>query len=106
MNDVLSDTVKKARKKHICDFCGCPIEIGEMYANQSIACDGSVYTWKAHIICMDALSIFDMDNGWGDGVDWQTFQDCISQKWHETQKDGKDLSVLEKVKILIEEERT
>lgn len=34
--EILSNTKPKARKQHKCNFCGLPIEVGEIYIYQSL----------------------------------------------------------------------
>lgn len=48
-----------ARKQHRCDFCGGTIEKGEMYDRAVYTFDGSVYTWKSHLHCLNIASEID-----------------------------------------------
>lgn len=41
-----------ARNEHRCDFCGGIIRKGEKYNNQSLAFDGTAYSWKSHLHCL------------------------------------------------------
>ena len=47
---VISDDKRKARKRHLCNFCGGTIEVEESYNIQVIKGD-DIYTWKSHEIC-------------------------------------------------------
>jgi hypothetical protein len=47
---VISDDKRKARKRHVCNFCGGFIEVGEIYSIQTIK-DDDIYVWKSHGIC-------------------------------------------------------
>ncbi|MCD5414600.1 MAG: hypothetical protein LR001_06320 [Clostridiales bacterium] len=66
--DVLSNTTKKARKVHICDWCNQPIIKGEAYEVQRSISEGVFCTWKSHINCeevFDKLNMSSLDNGNG-----------------------------------------
>ena len=54
---VISDDKRKARKRHVCNFCGEFIEVGEIYNIQTIK-DDDIYVWKSHGICYE----FALDN--------------------------------------------
>ena len=41
----------KAKKQHVCDFCGLKIEIGEVYELQNNVNEGTIYQWKSHLEC-------------------------------------------------------
>ena len=56
---VLSDDKRKARKRHVCNFCGGFIEVGEIYNIQTIK-DDDIYVWKSHEIC-NKFAIYNQD---------------------------------------------
>lgn len=74
---IISDELRTARKDHICNFCGCEIKKGEKYKHTVIADNGSVYNWKSHLGCEEAVEIYNMDE-YGDGVTHEDFVDCIN----------------------------
>ncbi|MDO9186956.1 MAG: hypothetical protein Q7W13_13160 [Bacteroidia bacterium] len=92
----LSNKKRKANKEHICDWCSLKINKGEIYANQSNADEGTVFTWKNHIHCADLMDkIGAYDNG--DGVSTDDFQEYakneyqnIMSKYHNEVYESKD----------------
>ena len=65
---------QKARKNHICNWCGQPIIKGETYKIQKRISEGVCYTWKSHLNCeevFDKLNMSSLDNG--DGVSESEF---------------------------------
>jgi len=50
MPDILRSEKRKARKSHVCSFCGKTINPGEIYDYNVLIFDG-VYDWKAHETC-------------------------------------------------------
>jgi hypothetical protein len=41
----------KARKKHRCNYCQYPINIGDTYLRSTHVAFGDMYTWKSHEHC-------------------------------------------------------
>ena len=73
MPNLISETTPKARKGHRCDVCGMTIEAGTVYASQTCADDGRVYTWRQHPECAEiAREISDGGDAIasGDGENW------------------------------------
>jgi len=58
----------KAKKHHVCDFCGQQIHEGQKYYDSVHICDG-VYHWRSHVHCHELshwLKMYDghkMDEG-------------------------------------------
>lgn len=52
MPDMIEEKVVRARKRHVCDYCGAYIEPGEEYNRAKLAYEGTVYEWKAHKECI------------------------------------------------------
>ena len=48
---VLNETYRRARKPHKCGLCGEEILVGESHFCQSVAEDGTVWTFRAHREC-------------------------------------------------------
>lgn len=62
MADLLSHTVRRAAHgKHVCRFCRRLIAAGERYNDDRLAEDGSAYTFRSHVDCLDAWSSWDPD---------------------------------------------
>ena len=57
----------RARKQHVCDYCGNVIEKGEVYSRSTHKGDAGFYEWKCHLKCRDISSeiwdIVDPDEG-------------------------------------------
>lgn len=74
----------KARKKHRCNWCVQPIEIGEVYERQAIFDSGTAYTWKNHKRCSDLASKLKLfENSYGEGVSQEDFMDSIVEYYME-----------------------
>ncbi|NCC85638.1 MAG: hypothetical protein EOM03_16160 [Clostridia bacterium] len=54
-------TLMKARKEHICEYCGELIRKGEKYWRQFVIYEGDAGTWKEHTECRAALIRGGMD---------------------------------------------
>ena len=73
---------RKARKKHLCDWCLCNINIGEIYGIQTINYDG-LYKWKYHIKCLDIAIKLKMFDDCYDGLSSEYFIDYIINEFYE-----------------------
>ena len=51
MVETLKECERKARKRHVCSYCGAYIEPGEKYDYATLAYDGDIYDWKSHKEC-------------------------------------------------------
>lgn len=60
-----SRTQPKARKRHVCEVCGWPIEPGEEYERAVTFDAGSVSVWKSHITPCSMAT----DRAWLDGYE-------------------------------------
>jgi len=81
MVEILKTTYPIARKQHICDYCGLPIQKGEKYCNDTCKLD-DIYTWKSHLLCGKLTSEWNMadsDDGYGirDDVFWEYVHDNV-----------------------------
>lgn len=72
---------RKARKIHICSYCGSSIYKGETYENQVNTDGGVIYEWKSCKHCEPI--VLRMWKEWGDnsgdGLNDQDFGDFISE---------------------------
>lgn len=68
---ILSDSIRRARRPHVCDQCLHRIKFGERYRRQ-VYVDGEVCTYRAHEDCDEAATkIADLaghDPRWDDPV--------------------------------------
>lgn len=75
MVELIERRDKKARKPHLCDYCGGFIDKGEIYDYQKNIYDGTFYEWHSHLACSRVASAIwdycDPDEGMSD----QEFQD-------------------------------
>lgn len=51
MLETICQKSRKARKQHTCNYCGNKIEVGQVY-NHAVMKFDDVYTWKAHLECI------------------------------------------------------
>ena len=70
MTRVLEETRPKASKHHTCSNCDGRIGCGDEYLNQVNVSDGTLYTYKSHILChalwLDAYWEYNLeDDDWG-----------------------------------------
>lgn len=77
----ISTTERKARKQHMCNYCGLPIEIGETYELQVNINEGELYSWKSHLSCNDIASELDMYDNCDDGLTGETFREYIQEEY-------------------------
>ena len=68
MPDILQERNRKARKVHMCNFCGEPIEKGEEYQWTKLCSSGELYEWKNHVQCgFISTELWDYADPW-DGM--------------------------------------
>lgn len=77
MVEILSLCTVRARRPHVCDYCGHAILRGEQYVRACNKFDGRLYTWKSHPRCDRLASAL-----WNyvdpcDGMDAYTFRDAV-----------------------------
>lgn len=78
---VLNDTKRKARKDHICNYCGGKILHGETYYYQSgINSDNDFYTWKSHVHCNAIADYMFKYGDYFEGIGEDSFHDEILVK--------------------------
>lgn len=68
----------KARKTHICNWCGCSISVGEAYNTATYKYD-NIYTWKSHLKCMELVNTLDMEGD--EGVTGEDFHEYITEEF-------------------------
>lgn len=78
---ILSTEIRKARKNHKCNFCGCVIEKGTEYHATGIVGDGHVYTWKSHFRCDELCNKLKMYDHCDEGVTENDFAEYVNDEY-------------------------
>jgi len=79
--EIINDTKKvKARKAHVCNWCGCTIPVGEVYQTQTLKYD-DIYVWKNHLKCSELVSALKMEGD--EGVTGEDFYEYITEEFRE-----------------------
>lgn len=99
----------KAKKTHICMYCGCKIEIGEVYERQTNKCDGEIYDWICHTDCQKVAQELDMFDWYDDGLTDDVFRENIDEyicdelaKTDEDTDRFAQMSYLDKVRTILQ----
>ena len=65
--EVINRATVKARRPHVCDFCGSEIPKGESYEASTCKNEDRIYTWHSHVhcqnLCDEIWHYVDPDNG-------------------------------------------
>jgi len=94
MNTLESKRVK-AKKRHVCDYCGKIIESGEKYRYSKHEFDGTIYSWHSCDRCGDYVSecfendYYNTDDGLSEDTFWEFMNEYhadVAAEWSE----GKD----------------
>ena len=73
MLDFYNKSKPKARKDHICEYCGQTIRKGEVYSYETGKYDGDMFTRKLCLVCENILCEFLNENGYDEFFwDWIT----------------------------------
>lgn len=70
----------KARKDHMCDWCGQVINKGEKYQYAVYKYD-DIYSWKNHLRCMELALTLKMEGY--EGITEDIFQEYITEEFKE-----------------------
>lgn len=68
----------KAKKPHVCDYCGCMIESGDNYQKSTIVYD-DMYVWKSHHRCSEIAEKLKMFDYCDEGLTRSEFQENIRE---------------------------
>lgn len=98
--DIISNELRRARKPHVCNWCGGSIAKGDTYRDQVNADGGSLWTWKNHVACGHFAAEY-CEDYYGDGVSKDSFLDAVSDMAHEKGLDD-TLGTYELVKKIME----
>ncbi len=86
---ILSGPTKtKALKKHSCDYCQYPINIGDTYLRSTHTYDGEIYTWKAHQHCNDIADKLNMFDNCDEGLSCDDFYEEIKNEYTRLDPEG------------------
>lgn len=82
MVEVLNERTPVARKKHQCDLCYGPIEVGTQYHLSTNVDSGEIWSFKSHLSCNRLAHVLNMyrdliEHGNFDGLTGDDFQQCI-----------------------------
>lgn len=83
MVEVLSTCTVRARRPHVCDYCGHVILRGEQYVRACNKFDGRLYTWKSHPHCDRLASALWDYVDHDEGMDAYTFRDAVQTVMYE-----------------------
>jgi hypothetical protein len=70
----------KARKAHVCNYCGCAIATGETYQTQTLKYD-NIYVWKNHLKCAELVSELNIQGD--EGVTSEDFYEHITEEFRQ-----------------------
>lgn len=108
MIQVLRTTYPRAKKEHLCMYCGCKIEVGEVYMRQTNIFDNEIYDWVCHKDCdtvAQELDMFDFcDEGLTDDHFRENINDYIGNELAKTDEDTDryvQMSYLEKARAIL-----
>lgn len=76
--DILKTTEHKARKPHVCNYCGFLIEPGEYYQRDFIINSGEAYEWKSHPDCYTLTGELNMMDHADEGITSDLFYECVN----------------------------
>jgi hypothetical protein len=86
MSDFHYRTKPKARKNHICEWCGKFIITGEKHVRDVGACSGEFYSMPMHSVCAEqhdfAFTILD-ESGCND-----VYMNTLIEAWYDYQRDN------------------
>ena len=99
-----------ARKEHVCNYCGCTIPKGEQYEHSTLKYDGSIYVWKSHLDCLEAVSKFNMmDHCWDEGLSMEDFcaimEENVLYELDPHREQTKGMNMHEKVQWALKQEQ-
>lgn len=78
METIRYQTETKAKRDHLCDFCGQKIRQGEKYMKSTHKQDGDIYDWKTHDWCQKLSHQMEMYDDAPDGVSQDMFVEYVS----------------------------
>lgn len=67
----------KARKDHVCEFCGQAIRKGEKYSYETGKYEGEIFARKLCLVCKNILDEFGRDSGESE-FEWYWITDWLS----------------------------
>lgn len=80
--EIITTAKPKARKNHLCNFCGLIINKGEIYNYAVNKYEGEIYSWKTHEDCMKIATKLNMwDSCYDEGLTEEAFQETIHYEY-------------------------
>jgi len=79
----LNTKAPKAKKDHVCDWCGFIIKSGSKYQSQTNIYDGDLYVWKNHMECLAIAQKLNMFDDCDEGVTGADFCEYIDTQYHD-----------------------
>lgn len=92
MLDFYNKSNPKARKDHVCEYCGKTIHKGEIYSYETGKYDGDMFARKLCLVCENILDAFIKEVD-ADEFDWWEINDWLRDLYCyncEHRADGKD----------------
>ena len=77
MMDFYNKTKPKARKDHVCEYCGQTIHKGEIYSYETGKYDGDMFVRKLCLVCENILKEYCEQEGYGE-FDWEYISEWLS----------------------------
>ena len=85
--DVIKTSQHKARKPHVCEYCGFSIQPGELYQRDFINNSGEVYEWKSHADCYELTGDLKMMDHADEGITADLFYECVNDYYNQEVND-------------------
>lgn len=79
--NTLRDKKVKAKKEHICDFCGKKIAVGEEYRLSTHVCENEIYDWHSCDRCKKYVeyAFEELGNCLNEGLTAEEFYDFMRE---------------------------
>jgi len=101
MEQISKTLNRKARKNHMCDYCGLKIEKGSNYEISNFADCGDIWTWKSHEKCTQIAHKLNMfECTFTEGLTGEMFCENIIEEFSELNPD-KNVSFSDQLEYVI-----
>lgn len=89
MMEFYNQSLPKARKDHVCEFCGQKIRKGDVYSYETGKYDGDMFVRKLCLVCKNILDEFCRESR-EDGFSWDEITDWLSDLYCHDCKHGRN----------------